>query len=550
MSPLSRPLLMISTVLALGGCPAGFRLERVEGEKPTIDPETWNVIHAAATTGTCGETACDAALRPLIHCALPEYTALCRAEPGGAAPLAAAQEGRLSSILSFVHLSDAQLKEHRIHMVGDLSETQYDALSGGANRDEALERNDDAVLLATVLAANRLGEPDAGLTQAFAPLPAPGRPAFAVHTGDAVDSGMFSELMQFIAVMDELKMPYYNLIGNHDNLFFGNFPPEQMSGLNIVVPYVPIVDTDRFMRFHSRLGVSSDPSLPAPAHRGQDQSWTKEGCQAWNTAACGRGTLTPSAYHGFDLACQPKSEHTPALCVEARGYYAFTVALAPRAERARKVRAIVLNTAEVTPTTVGEGLLRRAEGNMLPEQLRWLRRELSRTTSDADTYFLVFGHHNLDSFLDKEQGAALTSLLSENPRVLGYFTGHTHVDAFVKHPRLRGVPLWEMVAGSTLVYPQLARTVDVLEDPAGRLFVRVATFRQRVGEAVGTLDAATLPETCSDRGEGSLPCLQLARRAAMGRQGAARDTTDADRRDEAVAVRQGNGLMLVYDPGR
>ena len=554
----------VAVVAATTGCPSGWRLVRVEGDAIGIRPTMWDEIRCTATQiqreSELGDEVCRAASRPLVHCAdpdHPEHRELYRREPGGAARVDDARCKDLQSLVSFIHFSDAQLKEHNIQIRGELSEAQYDGLTNGASRHELLERHDDAVLLATMLAANALQRPDEGLARGFAPCPAPAAPRFAIHTGDAVDSGMFSELLQFLAAAEALDIPFYNVIGNHDNLFFGTFPPEHMKGLNVVVPYVPIVDTDRFMRFHSKTAASSDLSLPMPPNRPDEHDPTRLGCRPSSALACDRAALVAeSSFHGFDLACGPTGAPPEALCAEARGYYSFDIDLPPSRRAAaapRALRIVVLNTAEISPSTVGEGLDRRSKGNMLPEQLRWLRRRLEEPPAGKQTYHLIFGHHNLGSFLHASQERELRSQLVGNPDVLAYIAGHTHVDAFSTHRRPSGGVLWELLAGSTLIYPQLARHVELLDDPGGAVYLRLASFRQKMGDAAARVrrkpagDKA-LPEHCQGvPQEGTTYCFRQARRAQLGRFGAMNDVSDVDRRDEHVAVRNANGLIRVHD---
>lgn len=553
----------VAAIAATAGCPGGFRLVRIEGDAIGIHPLMWSEIRCVAIgiglESTNGDQACKDASRPLVHCAdatLP-YRDLCRKEPGGAARVDDARCGELESLVSFIHFSDGQLKEHNIQMRGALGVAEYDGLTNGAARHGLLERHDDAVLLATMLAVNTLLQPSQELKDGFHPCRAPAPPRFAIHTGDAVDSGMFSELLQFLAVIDSLQIPFYNAVGNHDNLFFGTFPPEHITGLNVVVPYVPILDTDRFMRFHSGTGAKSDVSLPAPPSRPDKHDATSRGCCFGNAGCKHVKCAAKSWFHGFDLACGPRVAADPdALCAEAQGYYSFDIDLPSTHDIAapRALRILVLNTAEVVPSTIGEGFNRSSRGNMLPEQLRWLQRRLDEPPPDKRTYFLVFGHHDLGSFLHASQAQELRSLLARNPDVLAYFAGHTHVDEFRRHPRPSGGVLWEVIAGSTLVYPQLARIVELLDHPDGSIYLRVASFRQQLGDAVGKVrreeeDAAQVSDTCNEYeiSRGTTYCFRLARRAQLGALGARSDRHDVDRREEPKAVENANGLMRVHD---
>ncbi|HHH30338.1 MAG TPA: hypothetical protein ENK57_18620, partial [Polyangiaceae bacterium] len=370
-------------------------------------------------------------------------------------------------------------------------------------------------------------------------------PRFVLHTGDAVDVGLFSELAQFLAATNELRLPLYNALGNHDSLFFGAFPFEHMKGTNVLLPYVPIYDTDRFMRFHSPDGAAVDLSVPflqprtphTPTQLGMafpQSPKNPDELKAFNAA---KGRDGPqSNFHGFDVACyrgRVGGTEGGGLCPEARGYYSFDVTLPERAGCARKLRFVVLNTSEVVPETVNEGFTRLARGNIQPEQLRWLHHELTRGDADgAEIYSLVVGHHQLSGFLRDDHAQRLKTILTTAPRVLAYLSGHTHQDTSTAHRRQDGSVLWELTAGSTLVFPQLSRLVELLEGPEGWLWLRVATFRQQLSDHVDDLARDSR-------------CAQLARRAKLGREGARRDN-DQDREEEAVAIERANGLFPVW----
>lgn len=536
-----RPLTLAAVIaMLLAGCPDRWHLARVEGERPTVHPKLWDEVHATATEieseveldGTCRD-----ARRPLVHCANLQHRGLCKSSHDASPP----SPSTLRPLWSFVHMSDVQLKEHRVTMEGAISTEAYDGLTNGALRHPQLERHDDAVLLATVLSINALADTQ-WLEGTFAPYPTPRRPRFVLHTGDAVDVGLFSELTQFLVTMGELKLPFYNAVGNHDGLFFGTFPFERIKGANVLLPYVPIYDSDRFMRFHSPEGAAADLSVPEMKQAsGNEHPPTRFGvafAKDQLTAALQKGRDGPqSDFHGFDLACHRGRKSGKAdggLCQEARGYYSFDVALPDLEDERRRLRFVVLNTSEILPETISEGFSRLSKGHLQPEQLRWLEHEVTRGSEDGATvYSIVAGHHTLDSMLKDQQRERLLEIFTHRPRVLAYLSGHTHRDDAVRH-LYDGKAVWELTAGSTLVYPQLSRLVELFEDTSeGRLWLRVATFRQQLSDHVNQLPAASR-------------CAQLARRTRLGRGGAERDTDHA-RTDEAVAIQKANGLFLV-DP--
>ena len=511
--------------LLASACTTTWRFERVEGEEATINPHTWDDVNCTALSIKREDagTPCQRASEPIYSCA--SDSRLCQTSPRNRSEVVNPGE-TLDVALGFVHLSDARLREHRLRIVGDPNDV-------GPRAPAAFElrRNDDAVLLATILAANQLGlRGTSGLS------PRPSRPDFAIHTGNAVGAGAFSELAQFVAAMDALEFPWFNVLGNTDVRFLGDRPNESVQGLNVILPYAPIGDGDRFMRFHSQKGHEQDATVFAPARRGADHA---------PSTFYRKDSTDPMSFHGFDLACR-RAANQNALCPEARGYYDFTLPFAEAAGEKRQVRGLVLNTAEAVSAEELYGITR---GRMLPEQLRWLAGQLAPKEDSPLTYFIVFGHHPIAEMDTAAQREKLLELLVGNPRVLAYVSGHTTLDAFTAHDRKAGPPLWELTAGSTFVFPQFARHVELLRGPSGKLYLRVAAFRQGLSDSLGLRDAAPFGsgDFCPPSMDGTPYCTWLSRRARQGRN-AARSLVDEPEALEARAAQGSNGLLLVYAP--
>ncbi len=521
------------------GCPRGYEFQRVPGEQRVISFADVESLSFDAKKN-CQE------LAPHVHC--ESHPSWCQRDPLKFKAEPGLKCGpSLKTSLSFVHFSDAQLKEHQISLGGPLGEGGYDHLTSGSARHPDLERNDFAVLLATVLGVNSLVEVGGSHeTDSYAPCPAPQVPAFAIHTGDAVDAGMFSEFFEFMGIMRALEIPFYNAVGNHDNLFFGTFPKQAMSGLDVTLPFVPIGDTRQFLEAHNPNAAANDysiPFLPSLDHMPTTQvagcdvelaettsSDDQEGAETDSPQAQGPQLCQASTHHGFDLFCpEPrpgKGRRAASLCLDARGYYAQDIVLAAEAKLPRRrVRLLVLNTSENFPTTKNEALAAKSRGRISDRQVIWLRNELSGS-KDMPTIFLVAAHHTLDSFMPDQENTLKNLLLAE-PRVAAYLSGHTHQSALSRHHRSNGVDLREITAGSTLVYPQLANLVDLLEDrESAGVYLRVRSFRQGLTEQKA----------------GDCRLKQLARRA---RDGACHDLNDEAWTSEAQSVQQSNALFPV-----
>ncbi len=355
------------------------------------------------------------------------------------------------------------------------------------------------------------------------PLP----PQFVIHTGDAVDAGLISELSEFIAVMHELDVPFYSLVGNHDNLFFGTLPPPDPAP-----KWMSLRSTADFVRqhYHDPQRSIVKRSAHDPTLHGLPRSFIggKEGLPV----AIRR--LPVSMASGFDLYEPAKDELPP-------GYYTVDIDLpdAPDGFNAcstqkvayrnkRRVVLIALNTAAIGPNDVLDGLTKRKSAGELDEkQLAWLGEVLDHGY-DRCTWFLVAGHHPVDSFIDSQRDEFYERLV-RNGRVLAYFSGHTHRNSIRRHPTdPRKAPrLWEVVGGSTLVHPQFGLLVDLLLDRSRTDwgFLRVRSFRQRLSD---------VSASCS-----------LQRFAKLGWQGAHDDQIDGDWKDEDVAIHDANGMLPV-----
>lgn len=516
---LNLALLATSVGAWLGAClPQGYRFAPVAGEPTLVTADLDNELTRLTNDA---EARCAGALAPLVHC--ERDPALCKTNW---------LDGRvkgceaLRPLLSFVHLSDAQLKEELVSLDGPLSVSTYDAIQSSFSRNAELEKQDFAVLLATVLAVNQLARSAEAQRPPGPNCARPLPPRFALHTGDAIDAGMFSELFQFLGVTSRLDVPFYNAVGNHDNLFFGAFPKSRMQGLDVTFPFVPIGSTQRFIAAHNQEAYRYDISIPYVPIVGNEV--TERGSAP--PGLPGASPLATSFYHGFDLVC-PKRRNGSRICPDARGYYGLDLPLPPAssaaASVARNLRLLVLNTAEVGPEETIEGVARHSLAEMREDQYLWLERELAAPRAEP-TWFIVAGHHPFDAFVPLQKDW-LKKLLVAAPNVLAYLDGHKHVGSIRAHARAPGrAPLWEVTAGSTLIYPQLAQLVELVEDDA-QLYLRVRSFRQQLSDAA-----------CAE----GKACVELAARARAGRAGAYADrNNDRDFREEAASLRAQNGLL-------
>lgn len=505
-----------------------WTFQRIEGEVPSIRPELWSEVRCAGLEARGGDGGCAASFAPVVAC--EKTPSLCQHSLTDAVPVACDQ---LEPMLSFVHLSDVRLREHAV-LVSDEGTTALPAA-----RDQ-LYRHDDAVLLATVLGINQLGLGGTPLGSC----PAVGAPRFVIHTGNAVEIGLFSELTQFISAMNELAVPWLNVVGPNDVGFLGSRPNERVAGVNAIVPYVPIGNVDRFMNFHAMRGVKTDVTLPNPSQRQRDEGPSMNGCRREPNGRCDPDPRYPrSLFHGFDANC-PKTpdagltqleQKRDGLCSAARGTYTLTV---PANQPGTAFKLIVLNTAE---NVIDDGATPSAGGTMLDEQVRWLRRELDAL--GPTDFALVFGHEPLSAF-EPPLRAKLVDALASHPRVLGYFHGGDGDTLRLQRPEQGGRGFYEVGAASLLEAPQRGRAIDVLRAPDGSLSLRLAAFSQpQTGGAPADPTPTITSGECAELAQGTSFCHRLGVRAARGVEAARQLALDAGARPPAL-----QGFVRVFNP--
>ena len=137
----------------------------------------------------------------------------------------------------------------------------------------------------------------------------------------------------------------------------------------------------------------------------------------------------------------------------------------------------------------------------------------------------------------------LKQILRKNDQVIGYFTGHTHTHEVRCHRRDDGTkcevseenPLWEVIGGANISYPQFGVQVELLEDTSDEStgYIRLRSFEERLSLAPASCDA-------TNQVGWPLPCI-----AEASREGAKLSAGDDWEAMRASAIAQANGMLIV-----
>lgn len=349
------------------------------------------------------------------------------------------------------HVTDVQVREERAALLGGMETDILESASNtytpieGTRRDALMEVNSAYVWLAEALTLNEVHK-------AF-PFD------LAVHTGDASDSGLRSELRKFLYVSKKFEMPFLNVIGNHDVLAFGlwnakdAFVGVYLNSVDVAEPVRPLFEGngDGLMQDHAtHLEVANAAMADLGAHEPTRQAFGSE-------------------RHGYDLSPDPSG-----------GYYSVT----PRAPAEGRPGLQVISLR----TSSDKG---GADGEMDDAQLAWLNDTLDAPPTRKNVV-VIAAHHPIMDVKRSNGGLGAVSEVAEvaplkklkdvllhYPNVVAYLCGHTHLPEVVELKDGSGaLQLVQIDTGGLLTYPQEGAVVELLLDSPA---TEVTVAAQKVG---------------------------------------------------------------------
>jgi hypothetical protein len=411
--------------------------------------------------------------------------------------------------LSFIHLSDVQLRDERVYMFSKKLTRFLDYFSDGFWHEPELVVYDHSYYLTLTGVMMRLkhmlNSEDPKL-----------KPKFMIHTGDVAHMGVVSEHYEFICITNNLEIPWYDVLGNHDYPVYGNLSPEGVGVINPNMGFQTLSSRYNFINMHGQ-GFEIDPMVyfsPENAPHTPNKT-TDQPDNDPDQPGSAPDQKKRSIYNGFDMRgaesvvegndkkpckqcsdgslCQECSDGSPCIdgkcsggdpcgvcpdenpCKECPGYYHFE-ALQPEGNDPG-ILAVVIDTS-VEDFHFAKGSVCRNKnaaesknkdkcGREQREQIDWLENVLEKYANEGNWMVLAFGHHPLsrESFYD-ESYKEVTDLF-HNPRynVIAYFCGHTHKHRVQyrrngDHPGTFG--FWEITTDSILEYPKKGSLVNIV----------------------------------------------------------------------------------------
>jgi predicted phosphodiesterase len=294
-------------------------------------------------------------------------------------------------LLRFVWLTDVHMIQREIKLGSKIFSHALDEVAPSTEFNNAQEDFHWAVYFSQIAAINELHRKD--------PID------FMIHTGDSANYGSVEEIYQFIYITNKLKIPWLNIVGNHDTTILGNFLSRLGYGRDPNVIFYPVSDLGGFVWMHRSKDLSQISGygrhlLPVPVncqHEPSISTWPNK-------------KLVRTFHHGFDLelgeTCSTEPSENISYDSKKLGDYATDLCGIPI-----PVRLIALNSAK--KDAFGANI------SINNEQREKLKKELLHESGGIN---LVFVHHRLD-----ENNETEALLANHGDGTVVAFTGHKHV---------------------------------------------------------------------------------------------------------------------------
>ncbi len=390
-------------------------------------------------------------------------TALRRFDPGDS--ITYSQHSKPGVKLSFIHLSDVQLRDERVYMFTKELTDLLDYFSDGFEHEPDLVFYDYSYYLTQI-----------GIMRQFQNrLSAAERPSFMIHTGDALHMGVVSELYEFIYITNKLRIPWYNVLGNHDYDVYGNLSSKDVGVIDPNMGFQTVSSRYNFINMHGK-GFAVDKQVYFSPDNAPDDDTTRE---------------TRSVYNGFDrkgsgfLEEGRLRERLNTACRNCPGYYHFE-ALEPK-EGDPGILVVVLDTSTKDFRFSKGTVYRHNEVVGSPdesrrlEQINWLRGILEEYAAKGNWMVLAFGHHALNGKNFFDDSYEKVTELFHNPRynVVAYFCGHSHehLVAYHKNPHhAETFGFWEIKTDAIMEYPKKGSLVNIVFTDEGYWEITLQSF--------------------------------------------------------------------------
>ncbi len=333
-------------------------------------------------------------------------------------------------ILRFGWLSDVQIRQKEVKLFNDKVSLNLDNIIPSFEHDPVQEDFDWAVYLSIIAAINLYHEKVSPID-------------FMIHTGDGIDAGTIEELYAFIYITDRLRIPWLDLVGNHDASIFGNYKERLGYTRQAGVNFYPVGNMTNFLTMHGKerwISGFGSHLLPVPSSGGH--SPTEDGNRK----------IRESLSHGFDLKVNNgqgstgRNKFDPGI---AKGYYALDID-----NTSIPIRVIALNSVKLNSWG--------ADGEIDTAQRNWLKKLIQ---SANGRLLLIFSHHRPQDF----DSATMDVLFDAASGPMVFFSGHTHQHHLKPHQSNNGQKFYELNTGSILEYPQVGRLVEIRGEPGGNM---------------------------------------------------------------------------------